>query len=219
MFFQELCIEKAQWDSPLTEAHKARYMKLISETEHLNEIQVKRALSSSKRHPVSQVVHGFNDSSSCAFSGVAYRRTDYKDCRPTVTFIAVKSKVTPLVKQSISHLELNAAVLLTQLVNSIRNHLPFPTTSCLWTDSMTALVCITNYCPWKLYIQNRVETIRRLSDVNSWRHCPGEINPADLPTRGVSAKELVNNQLWWEGLGFLEEDLEQLPKTDTKFKN
>ena len=216
MYFQELCIEKAQWDSPLTEAHKARYMKLISETEHLNEIQVKRALSSSKGHPVSQVVHGFSDLSSRAFSAVAYLRTAYKDCRLTVTFIAAKSKVTPLVKQSIPHLELNTAVLLTQLVNSIRNHLPFLTTSCLWTDSMTALAWITTYRPWKLYIRNRVETIRRLSDVNSWRHCPGEINPADLPTRGVCAKELVNNQLWWEGPGFLKEDLEQLPKIDTK---
>ena len=70
MFFQELCIEKAQSDSPLTEAHKALYMKLISETEHLNEIQVKRALSSSKGHPVSQDVNGFSDSSFCAFSSL-----------------------------------------------------------------------------------------------------------------------------------------------------
>ena len=81
---------------------------------------------------------------------------------------------------------------------------------------MTALGWITNYHPWKLYIRNRVETIRRLFEVNSWRHCPGEINAANLPTRGVSAKELANNQLWWEGPEFLKEDLEQLPKTYTK---
>ena len=35
--------------------------------------------------------------------------TAYKDCRPAVAFIAAKSKVTPLVKQSIPRLELNAA--------------------------------------------------------------------------------------------------------------
>ena len=81
---------------------------------------------------------------------------------------------------------------------------------------MTALAWITNYRPWKLYVRNRVETIRRLSEVNYWRHCPGEINPADLPTRGVSAKKLANNQLWWEGPEFLKEDLEQLPKTNAK---
>ena len=81
---------------------------------------------------------------------------------------------------------------------------------------MMALGWITNYHPWKLYIRNRAETIRHLSEVNSWRHCPGEINPANLPTRGVSAKELANNQLWWEGPEFLKEDLEQLPKTDMK---
>ena len=88
-------IQKTPGGIGLTEAHKARYMKLISETEQLNEIQVKRALSSSKGHPVSQVVHGFSDSSSRAFSAVAYLRTVYKDCRPTVTFIADKTKGNP----------------------------------------------------------------------------------------------------------------------------
>ena len=78
---------------------------------------------------------------------------------------------------------------------------------------MKALGWITNYRPWKLYIGNRVETIKHLSDINSWRHCPGDINPADLPTRGVSAKELDNNQFVWEGPEFLKEDLQQLPKT------
>ncbi len=30
----------------------------------------------------------------------------------------------------------------------------------------------------------------------SWRHVPGSDNPADLATRGVSARELMAADLW-----------------------
>ena len=36
-----------------------------------------------------------------------------------------------------------------------------------------------------------------------WRHCPGHLNPADLPPRGLSRDKLLNNHLWWEGPPFL----------------
>ena len=40
---------------------------------------------------------------------------------------------------------------------------------------------------------------KRCSDPSIWRYCPGPENPADLPTRGMSASELKQSQLWWEG--------------------
>ena len=35
------------------------------------------------------------------------------------------------------------------------------------------------------------------------RHCPGKQNPALLPTRGLSAKELSTNVIWWNDPEFL----------------
>ena len=52
MLFQELCVEKTHWDSSLTEAHKAKFLKILSETENLNQIRVIRALVSSKVNAV-----------------------------------------------------------------------------------------------------------------------------------------------------------------------
>ena len=49
--------------------------------------------------------------------------------------------------------------------------------------------------------------IRGLTNIENWRHCPGELNPADLPTRGVSGKQLVDNELWWQGPTFLKDDI------------
>ena len=45
--------------------------------------------------------------------------------------------------------------------------------------------------------------IRELTAQDKWDHCPGELNPADLASRGISGPELVYNSLWWNGPAFL----------------
>ena len=67
MLFQELCVEKTHWDSSLTEAHKAKFLQIISETENLTQIKVTRALVSSKVNSVRQEIHEFSDASETAF--------------------------------------------------------------------------------------------------------------------------------------------------------
>jgi len=42
-----------------------------------------------------------------------------------------------------------------------------------------------------------------------WRHCPGHLNPADMPSRGLLGNELFSNEPWWNGPTFL-----QLPEDD-----
>ena len=49
----------------------------------------------------------------------------------------------------------------------------------------------------------RVKEIRQLTSRDFWRHCPGHLNPADLPSQGLSGDGLLSNTLWWEGPPFL----------------
>ena len=74
---------------------------------------------------------------------------------------------------------------------------------------MTALAWISNYRHWKQFVRNCVNEIRKLACVENWRHCPGELNPADLPTRRVTGKDLVDNKLWFEGPEFLRDNNDQ----------
>ena len=60
-----------------------------------------------------------------------------------------------------------------------------------WTDAMTALCWIKNQRIWKQYVQHRVDEICSLTPKEAWRHCPGHLNPADLPLHGLTAKVLV----------------------------
>lgn len=38
--------------------------------------------------------------------------------------------------------------------------------------------------------------IQSLTNPESWRHCDGKHNPADLPTRGQIVQNLIDSQLW-----------------------
>ncbi len=52
---------------------------------------------------------------------------------------------------------------------------------------------------WKPWVANRVSTIQSLSNPERWKFIAGVQNPADLVTRGVSAEELIDSDLWWNG--------------------
>ena len=74
---------------------------------------------------------------------------------------------------------------------------------------MTTLCWIKNERVWKQCVGQRVGEIRRLTHRDSWRHCPGEINPADLPSGGLTAKELFSR---WNGPNFLHNSVNQWPE-------
>ena len=49
---------------------------------------------------------------------------------------------------------------------------------------------------WKAFVHNRVKEIQELVSAKHWSHCPGEENPANIPSSGVLPKELEMSLLW-----------------------
>ena len=116
---------------------------------------------------------------------------------------APKSKVSPMTKQSIPRLEFLGALSLARLVDKFKESIGEIHKTIYWTDSMTTLCWIKNQRVWKQYVEHRVEEIRSLTSKDSWRHCPAHLNPADLPSHGLTAKALVACETWWKGPKFL----------------
>ncbi|GBN42013.1 hypothetical protein AVEN_272945-1, partial [Araneus ventricosus] len=56
---------------------------------------------------------------------------------------------------------------------------------------------------WKQFVRNRVKEIQSLSDKESWFHCSGLDNPADLLARGISVDCLLGSAKWWTVPSFL----------------
>ena len=91
----------------------------------------------------------------------------------------------PVVGATIPRLELLSALLLSKLNDSVHaaleSEIQLGDPVC-FSDSKAVLYWIqgTNH-EWKQFVENKVNTIRRLVAPQHRRHCPGRENPADIP--------------------------------------
>lgn len=179
----------------------------------MNSVRVPRCYFNNRKKSKNIELHGFSDASERAYAAVVYLRVLYEDDTVDVKLIASKARVAPCTKQSIPRLELLGALILARLVDTIKNILPFEEVEeFYWVDSMVVLHWIRNERSWKQYIQNRVNEIRSLTNASSWHFCPGMLNPADNPSRGMSGNDLVASNTWWSGPEFLCQSEETWPK-------
>ena len=209
MLFQTLCTDSVGWDDELNEEVRIQWESLISQLELLDGVKIPRCYFCLELKVISVQLHAFSDASERAYAAVLYARSVYSNGHVKVRLISSKTRVSPIKRQSIPRLELLGAVILARLSKVVRNALPKVEDIVYWVDSSTVLYWIRNEKLWKRYVNNRVEEIRATTGKESWRHCPGKLNPADLPSRGLTANELKRSELWWNGPAFL-----QLPERE-----
>ena len=199
-------------DEPLEVKSFKLWNEFLSELTILNQIQIPHCYFEKNVTPACLELHGFSDASEHAYAAVLYLRTVSNDGILVTRLVASKTRIAPTKKQSIPRLELLGALILARLVNTVlRNCLQKPTVTC-WVDSTATLFWIRNDRSWKQYVSRRVHEIRTVISRDQWRHCPGSLNPADLPSRGSDANRLLNNNLWWEGPPFLKWSSEEWPR-------
>ena len=114
---------------------------------------------------ISYILCGFCDASFGAYATVVYLLMEMEK-KHSARFLAAKTRVSPLRKQTIPRLELLSALLLSRLMTSIsqsfENELKLLPPRC-FTDSKVALYWIQGIDKeWKPFVQNRVTEIRSL---------------------------------------------------------
>ncbi|XP_041673814.1 uncharacterized protein LOC121529877 [Drosophila eugracilis] len=150
-------------------------------------------------------LHVFVDASQSAFTTVAYWRVTYKNGNVLVSFVCAKTKCAPIRTMSIPRLELQAAVLGTRLMNTVKEeHSVDISETVLWTDSKTVLKWIgSTHRRYKHFVGNQVAEILESSKVSQWRWVPTADNAADDATRSLSKADLRPESRWLSGPEFL----------------
>ena len=204
VLMQEIWMAGVDWDDKLPENLKVKWEKWVSELPQLSNVAVPRCVR--RAYPESIDLHLFSDASNDAFASVAYLVCRYQDSSPTSRLIASKCRVSPVKAMTIPRLELMGAVLSSRLAQNILKVITADRTI-FWTDSENVWYWVRNQSRvFKPFVANRIGEIQRMSSPEQWRHVPGTVNPADLPTRGLSAMALAESDVWMEGPVFLKDD-------------
>ena len=170
----------------------------------------------------SAVLAGFGNASKLAYCAVVYTvKKAGAGGRNRVSLVTSKTRVAPVKEVSTPRLELLAALIVARLITTVQQALKsvmeISKTVC-FSDSMTVLYWLKGENSLKQFCDNRVKEVNKPTDRDSWFHCPGEENPADIGSRGAFPDEFVISEQWFNGPKFLQESEEDWPCSDTDFE-
>ena len=215
IMMQELWLEKLQWDDIVPQEIRFKWENFRRSLLTIPDITIPRGLKIQDKVTSIQL-HVFNDASKLAYGACAYLRCSYESGNKSVRLIMAKSKVAPIKQLTLPRLELNAAVLGTNLSQFVQSTLPIVLESTYyWTDSSIVLAWL-NKSPHQMnvFVANRVSQISQVSHVEQWRHVKSVDNPADIISRGASPQSLKQSSLWWNGPYWLIKDSGEWPSTN-----
>ncbi len=202
IFFSSIAHKDQGWDRKL--APSREWEKWVAELGELDQVRFPRCLKTAPSQEVQ--LHLFAGASQKAYAAAAYVVCFYPDGRPpTAALVAARAHVAPTKGASIPRLELMAAELTLLLRQFVLLHLKLVVGTVFhWTDSTTVLYWLKDDAKrFQAFVHNRLQKIRRSTDLQDWRWTPTDANPADLATRGMAPTTLQNSSLWKEGPAFL----------------
>ncbi|KAL0829582.1 hypothetical protein ABMA28_003093 [Loxostege sticticalis] len=211
IILQRLWQQKMDWDEPVTQEIKGDWLKFTDNLSYLKKLQVPRWVLCEDYKYVE--LHSFSDASQHAYGACIYLKSINAKGESKIFLLCAKSKVAPLKPTTIPRLELCAALLSAKLCKLVLDSLRYkPEKIIHWCDSSVVLSWInSDLTKLKIFVANRISEILELTKSSSWRYVPTAVNPADLISRGVDAKNLIDSSLWWYGPSYLKYDESHWP--------
>ena len=201
-----MCKNAVSWDDEVPEYVKPKWIKWRDELHKLDQLKIPRCYKLENFGDVERVeLHHFSDACQEGYGQCSYVRLFSKTGQIHCTLVMAKSRVTPLKTMTIPRLELTAAVVSVRIHELLKEELEYKIVQeTFWTDSKVVLGYIANESKrFHVYVANRVQTIRDHTSPDQWKFVETQNNPADHASRGMTADELCNSKIWWNGPEFL----------------
>ena len=218
LILQELTRLKLGWDDTIPSTEAQKWDSWLDQLPEMEEFEVNRCV---KPHDFGEVIdyqlHNFADASEVAYGAVSYITMRNEEGQVHCSLLMAKTHLAPVKTTTIPRLELLAATLATKMDTMIRRELDFPISkSTFWTDSMIVLSYIQNKEKrFRTFVANRLAVIHAATEIDNWRHIESALNPADIVSRGMPAKDLKESSEWMKGPEFLEQPEELWPTSPT----
>ncbi|XP_055621956.1 uncharacterized protein LOC129765574 [Toxorhynchites rutilus septentrionalis] len=177
MFLQRLWQLNLDWDDELPDQLQSWWLSFRASLATIKGLRIPRWIRSFESDEYE--LHCFTDASEKGYGCCIYVVSAAAGFKTSHLLIA-KSRVAPTSGLSIPRLELCAAVLGSQLADSVLHTTKFAGKLTFWTGSTIVLHWInTPSSTWKVFVSDRVAEIQRLTKGFQWRHVPTTDNPAD----------------------------------------
>ncbi|KAL0829476.1 hypothetical protein ABMA28_004238 [Loxostege sticticalis] len=199
---QECWKLQLDWDDDVPDFIENKWKQFNSELSLLQSIKIPRHIGITLNLNVTLI--GFADASEKCYGACVYIRVDddIDSNAHSVQLLTAKSKVSSPNK-TLARLELCAALLLAKLIDSVRS---VYSKRCnisniyAFSDSTVTLTWIHSPAyKFHTFVANRISLINEYLPASHWFHVRGIENPADIVSRPVTPKSLVDNALWFHG--------------------
>ncbi|XP_049308683.1 uncharacterized protein LOC125777638 [Bactrocera dorsalis] len=166
IFLQRLWVEKIDWDESLPMTYQTAWLQLYDEFSSIGNMTFPRYVG----FPNSSLeLHAFCDASLLAY-GICIYVVSRLGGHAYSTLLCSKSRVAPLKTVTVPKLELCAAALLAQVIQSIYNLRIFNCRFFCWSDSTTVLSWIKEEpSRFNIFVANRITSIQHLTNGMEWR--------------------------------------------------
>ena len=204
LLFRNIAMQKCQWVTKVNIDINNKWKLFLSDLKTIKQIETNRHVLCYDILDVD--LHGFGDASRVAYGTVVYVRSV---CRHgvKVSLWTGKCCAAPVKLTTVPRLELLACVLLSKLIVSVKKTvaglLNIRNVFC-WSDSQTLVWWIRQVrkdC--KVWVENRVQVIRKNVVPEYWMYVPTDTNPANVTNRFLSPNAFVSCEIWWKGPDFL----------------
>ena len=220
VFLRSLWQAGMDWDTVLTGHLLDTWLTLHAASSEVSSLSFPRQINPiANGTDATYQLHVFTDASQLGFATVVYLRTTIA-MMTTCELLFGKTRLAPLKSKdgkpnglTLPRLELLGVTIGSRAARFCKDELDLPLTSItLWTDARCVLHWIKSSKPLSVFVANRVSEIRTCGEFLSFRHVPGECNPADVASRGGLVADLQES--WWHGPDWLRTTSDHWPDED-----
>ena len=221
--YQEVCVAKTPWDKKIPDDALSEWQNIVKQFEEVKTLSFPRRYCSRDDVIESVQLHSFSDASKSNFATAIYLRIMYKSKIIDTALVHSKTRVVPIenrkrkkVKFTIPRGEMLGALLMAKRSKAVQEALK-PVYKIddyyYWIDSSIVYGWILNLDKkYDDYIAKRLKKIRQVIAPEQLKLVPSKLNPADIASRGMTPKQLVENKtFWFEGPAFIKKKKELWP--------